>query len=260
MNTSFKKVFYHNVDAYNDLAFDTDIFRVIDRTVTKYGSIKLRNKLKYCSADPDILKEITIRNYAIHLDLDYRLKTLKRLAVIKELEDSIESWMLDQCNKDLIFGWNFLNNRYFLSATNKLKFSSMLLVVTIYVLVYLYLYYYDLCGSPTTYITHIVKSYYYFSKLMIYFIISNDVWIERVAIGITCIYVAYQLYMTYQSINTCYEHYGTCNFFYSEYGKITQFIDVVAEMCVDDIYHNTTNVIESIDFLKQYFIDDVSLG
>lgn len=260
MNTSFKKIFYHNVDAYNDLAFDTDIFNTINRTITKYGSIKLRNKLKYCSANPDILKEITLRNYAIHLDLDYREKTLKHLAEIKELEDSIESWMLEKCDKSLIFEWNFLNNRYFLSTTNKLKFSSMLLVITVYVLIYLYLHYYGLIDSPTSYVQQIIRSYYHFSKLIAYFLFSNGVWIERVALGITSVYVAYQLYMTYQSINTCYEHYNTCNSFYSEYEKTTNFINIVSTMCTDDIYDDTTNVKESINFLRQYFVEDMSLG
>jgi DNA mismatch repair ATPase MutS len=260
MNAVTKNILYHNEDTYTDLSIGDDIFGVIDRTITKYGALKLRNRLKYYSTDPTDLKNIALRNYAIHLDLEYRMKTSMHLNEIKKIENTIEAWMLDQCNKNLIFGWDFLNNRYLLSMTNKLKISSMLIVVVFYVLMYLYLYYYGLAGSPMVYIKDIVKSYYYFSKLLVCLIFSNKTWIERSAIGITCVYIMYQLYITYQSVNTCYEHYGICNSFYVEYEQTSRFIEIADKMTSGDIYYDTDKVKKSVEFLKKYFVDDVGLG
>jgi hypothetical protein len=98
------------------------------------------------------------------------------------------------------------------------------------------------------------------AQMVLYLMMSNRLWIDRIAIGITVLYVGYQLYMMYQTVNTCYEHYGTCSVFYDEYSKIVEFIDTVENMTKSEIYIDTEKVKESINYLRYYFTDDVSMG
>jgi hypothetical protein len=59
---------------------------------------------------------------------------LEKIALTEEFMDR---WMLTECNTALKFNWDILNDRWLLSFTNKLKFSSILVVLAFYVLVYL---------------------------------------------------------------------------------------------------------------------------
>jgi DNA mismatch repair ATPase MutS len=255
-----KKTLYHNNEAYHDLAINNDMFKVLDKTVTKIGSKKLRNRLKYCSSNVNYLENIALRNYTIHQDLIYRYDMEKHLTAIKDLESSLDSWMLNICDKSLVFNWSILNNRYLLSLSNKMKFSTMIIVIVVYVLIYLYLNYHGLNISTTDYIKGIVYGYYAFLKIMCLLIMNNHELIEWTALIITSLYVGYQLYTTYQAINASYQHYSLCTEFYKDYQKIAKYIDTVENMCAIETYIDTNNVNESIKYLKYYFTEDVSLG
>lgn len=251
---------FHNIEAYKDLSMDDSILKIIDKTITNIGSKKLKNRLQYCSVDVDFLEKIALKNYSTHNDLVYRFDMEKYLTMIHELESNMDDWMLEPCNKNLLYNWNLFNNRYFLTISNKLKFSSLLIVVVIYLLIYLYLYYYGLKISIIDYVKGIVVTYYNFIQLMCSFIISSSYFIEWTALILTSIYVCYQIYSTYQTINTNYEHYKLCNNFYSEYENIHKYIELVKKMCKCEIYHNTDKVKESIKYLDYYFTENVSLG
>jgi hypothetical protein len=60
---------YHNEDAYSDLSIDKEIFSSLDRTITKIGKEKLRNRHKYCSVDTNYLEALSLKNFAIYEDL-----------------------------------------------------------------------------------------------------------------------------------------------------------------------------------------------
>jgi DNA mismatch repair ATPase MutS len=252
--------FYHNEEAYQDLSIGDEIFNTINKTITNVGSKKLKNRLLYCSTNVDYLEQLALKNYSIQQDSLYRYDMEQYLLSIKELESSMDSWMQDICNDSLLFNWNIMNNRYFLTASNKLKFSSMLMIVVVYVLIYLCMCYYGFEMSLVDYTKGIIIGYYEFIKLMIYFVLSNRQIIEWTAITLTVMYVCYQIYNTYQSVNTCYEHYKLCNSFYVEYEKILKYIAIVKKMCKSEIYINTDNVQKSLKYLEYYFTDDVSLG
>src|SRR5579872_3607513 len=206
-----KPILYHNNEAYNDLAINSDIIKCLDKTITKIGRKKLHNRLKYCSSDVNHLENLALKNYTIHRDLVYRYDMEKYLTEIKELEESLDDWMLTYCNKNLVFNWNVLNNRYFLSVSNKMKFSTILIILVVYVLIYFYMNYHGFNISIKDYIKGIVNSYYQFLQLMCHLIMSNREWIEWIALVLTSLYVGYQLYTLYQSINASYEHYTLCN-------------------------------------------------
>lgn len=255
-----KNKLFHNRNAYTDLSIDEDIFTVIDRTITKFGKIKLRHRLAYCSADLSYLQDLTTKNYTINLDRYYVDKMKNALHSIHKIEESVEKWMIEQCNASLIYSWNIFNNRFLLSVTNKFKFTSLLFVVAFYVLVFLYLYYHNIVISPISYVQNIITSYYTVAQFMLYLIMSNRILIERTAVFLCCIYVGWILYQSYQSVNTCYEHYVSCNAFYEEYNQTYLFVNIAEEMCESDPYNDTDSVHESILYLKYYFTEDVSLG
>lgn len=255
-----KNKLFHNRNAYEDLSIDQDIFTVIDRTITKFGKIKLRHRLSYCSADITTLQNLTSKNYTIHLDRFHVNRMKQYLFEIRDVEDSVERWMIEQCNTDLVYGWGMLNNKYLLSVTNKLKFSSLLIVLVFYVLAFLYMYYHNIITSPTGYVKGIFTGYYQFSKLMFYLMMSDELWIERSALILTSLYVGWQVYLTYQTVNTCYEHYGICNSFYEEYEKTQKYINTAERMCAYDQYNDNEKVEKSILYLRYYFTEDVSLG
>jgi len=239
------------------------MFRALDRTVTKIGNKKLHHRLKYCSSNVDHLEKLAVKNLTIHQDSLYRHDMEIHLNTIKELEPTLDAWMLNVCNKNLMFSWNILNNRYLLSVSNKMKFSSMVIIIVIYVLIYLCMNYYGFSISATDYIRQIINGYYQFVKLMCYFIVSNKEWLEWIAIGLTTLYIGYQLYMTYQTVNSCYEHYSLCNDFYADYQAIAKYIDTVQAMRSIEIHTNDDQLLkvdESLAYLKYYFTEDVTLG
>lgn len=252
--------FSHNKEAYKDLSIGKDIFKALDKTITQIGSKKLKHRLNYCSSNTKYLEKLALQNYTIYQDKTHQAKMTEFLRKIKTLEGFLDDWIVKKCDDSLVYKWSIFNNRVFLSTSNRLKFSSILIVLVIYVLIYLYLYYHDYYISPTDYVKGIVQGYYAFLEVLCSMILSNYVWIENTALILTSVYVGYQLYTTYQAINTNYEHYKLCNSFYNDYSKIAEYIKTIDEMTKTDVYSDTTKVKKSIDYLKYYFTDSSSLG
>ncbi|VBB18521.1 hypothetical protein YASMINEVIRUS_984 [Yasminevirus sp. GU-2018] len=251
---------FHNKDAYRDLSIGSEMFQYIDRTVTAAGRKKLKHRLRYCSADQTYLENLALKNYTIHKDLVYRYDMGEHLQKIKLLEGEMDNWMIKDCDTSLIYSWGLANNRYLLSLSNKLKFSYMLMVLVIYVLVYLYLYYHGFRISPKEYVEGIVIGYYEFLKMMCTLVLTNRVWIERTTMVLATLYIGYQLYMMYQTVNTSYEHYNKCSSFYDSYQKIREYVEIVERMCDIEVYQDVDKVRESIEYLKYYFSESSSLG
>jgi DNA mismatch repair ATPase MutS len=257
------KKLYHYKNVYEDLKIETDVFNIIDRTITKYGKLKLQHKLSYCSTDPNELEILISKNYTIHLDVEYQEKMIELLNKFKESEDILENWMNEECNKNLIFDLWIFNNSIFLSISNKLKITSIIIITLIYILGYIYLNYLNVPITISGYIYGLVKGYYNFLLLMFYFIFSDKLWIQRTAFIITSLYVGFLLYLSYQQISETYEHYIACDAFYTEYENILSCIEIVENMYHIDIYNDDDNkesIKESIEYLKYYFAKDSSLG
>lgn len=246
----------HNRDAYNDMMIGSEIFDSIDRTITRFGKKKLKHRLEYCQYDVDTLQQLTLKNYTAHLDSKYRAKMETLLHDILNVENCVIGWMENQSDKDLLFDTDILNNRLFLTISNGIKMMSFLLIVVVYILIFLVLYYYDVVVSPKKYVEMTVNGYYQFSKFMTYLILSNEHWVENIALTLTVGYICYIIYTIYQGFNQCYQHYGKCNTFYDEYLKLIQYVQIVEDIYHYDTYENKDGVEESIDSLKYYFSND----
>lgn len=253
---------YCHKDAYEDLSINDNIINTIDRTITKIGNLKLRNTLSYCSSDLDTLQKMTIRNYAISHDDAYIEKMKNYLMKIKEIENTVNQWMNTECNKDLIFDQNILNNSYFLTISNKLKISSIIIILIIYSIGYVYLYYYGIKINPIEYIKNMVYGYYKFLKIIMRLILSDIRWIEWAALIVTVIYVGWLVYLSYLSFNVSYKHYCDCNIINTDYTDICNYIDIAEQMLETDIYSesNYDKIKESINYLKYYFVENQSIG
>lgn len=262
-----KNKLIHNLNAYNDLQIEDKIFDSINMTITKFGAEKLKNRLSYTMYNYDDLKRMTDKNMMIHNDQNYIDKMTKYLTQIKEVESNIYDWMIEECEKDLIFSsnyFNMLNNRVFLTISNKLKFSSILLVIFFYLFIYLLMQYLEMPISIYDYAKSIVIGYKYFTQFVLYYFMSDDDWIENLAIILITIYLGYQCYMFYQAVVGCYNHYQLCNEFYKSYNKVIKFTEYVQKIYDHDTYIktdiNNNSIIESIEYLRYYFDHNSSLG
>lgn len=259
--------YIHNKSVCKDIQVDDlndKLFNILDRTITSYGKIKLRNRLRYYQYDTQKMERQSLQNFTVHQDSLYLQEMEKSLNKIARLEKNIDKWMLKNCNDELIFKRNIFNNRVFLSVSNKVKISSMIIAFVIYILLYLFIWYQGLKLTPYGYVKRIIQGYYYGIKYACVLLLSkNKNWInvfEWIALILTSSYVAYQLYMTYQTVNTCYEHYKKCNLFYADYNQLCEYIGIVEKMIENETYINTDTVKKSVNELKKYFAENTSLG
>lgn len=254
----------HNSNAYNDLQIEEDIFKIINKTVTGYGAKKLKNRLAYTYYDIDDLQEMTNKNVAIARDHIYIDKMNKYLHEIKLVETNIDKWMIDEFEKDLIFSssyFNLLNNRFFLTLSNKLKFSSIFIVIFFYLFIYLWLNYVEIPVNIYEYAKSIIMSYKYFAQFVLYYFMTDDNWIENLSIMLVVLYVGYQCYMFYQAIMGCYNHYHLCNNFYDNYTDVIKLTETVTKMIkIEKHIKNNIDIYESIEYLQTYFDRSSSLG
>jgi DNA mismatch repair ATPase MutS len=253
------KMHHHN-NAYNDLNIEHSIFPLIDQTITRSGSRKLLNRLRYCQSDVESLEKMTNRNYIIGMDVEYRKTMDGHLHDIARLENTVKHWVDGQCDSRMLFSWDIFNNRLFLTISNKFKVTSIMVLIFFYVFIYLYLYSHGATDSPINYTKQMAYGYYHFSKLMTRMVISSKYWLEKIAVSLTVLYIGYQLYMVYQTVNICYDHYCVADDFYQNYSKIRLYVDVVEKMHSIDDYFKNDQIRESIDYLKTYFDENSSLG
>ena len=251
---------HHNKEVCDDISIRENIFKSIDRTITDIGKKKLKHRITYCSSDVKTLDEMALKNFTVHKDRVYCDMMRKYLTELQMLESNLHEWMTFACDDKLKYDRDILNNRILLSTSNKLKMSYILVILTIYVLIYLYINYAGYEISAKEYVERMVHEYYMFIKLACMLILSNPIWIKNTAIGLTGMYMMYQFYVMYQTVNTSYEHYNQCNEFSEKYSNIIKYIDIANDICKNDIYHDTSKIIKSIDYLRYYFTNDSSLG
>lgn len=255
-----KKKYHKNISLCDDLEIDKKISDALDNTITSFGAKKLKNKLKHYASDINELQKNTRRLRSICQNHTYRAQMRNDLLEIKKLESDIIDWMSTDCNKDLLFSYNFLNNRIFLTVTNKMKLSSILVLLCFYVIIFGYMRYNDVPVTPYGYCKQIINSYYYFIKFLTCFIFTNRDWIETITIALLVGYLGYQTYSMYQTVNTCYEHYNKCSDFYTSYSKIEDMLDISQRMSDNDVYFEDAKITDAIKDLKITFDNESSLG
>lgn len=244
----------------NDLELNTRIFDTLNKTITVFGKKKLEKKLSYYVSDIDVLNKRTNLNLIIHQDQEYKDTMSSHLIKIRDIQDTVYKWIEEKCNENLLFRWNFLNNRVLLSVTNTMKYLSFTIIILFYLILYFYLYNKGLMNDPKKYIQSIIDGYYRFVKLIMYFLISNRLWIERSAVFLTTLYIGYIIYVFCQSVNTSYRHYEDCSSFKNDYNKMIDYIDTVKDMISKDIYLSNDKIIKSLENIKYYFDKDSYLG
>lgn len=183
---------------------------------------------------------------------------------IKDLEHHIEKWMIDDCDDSLLFSNYYMNNRLFLTVSNKMKFSSISILILFYLIMYFVLNYFEMPISIYEYGKSIINGYRIFIMIVMSLIFENIYIIEYGAIILLSLYIGYQVYMFYQSVMTCIDHYNKCNTFTENYMGINRFIHFTKLVRDKDIKFNyfkySDKIDKSLEFLDYYFSNDSSLG
>jgi DNA mismatch repair ATPase MutS len=254
----------HNTYLVEDLSIKS-IFKKIDHTITEFGKRKLYNRLQFKYNTYDDLIKMTQINELVGEDPQYVDKLSNLLLQVKDVESDIFSWIIDSYEKSiksLIFDNYYLDNRVFLTISNKMKFSTVFIVIFFYFIMYWILYWIDIPIDPVQYCKSIYDGYIFFAQFLMCNMFSDPFWIERSALALVIVYIGYQIYLMIQSIKTCYDHYVKCDQFNDLYQNIVEFIDLTESILDMDKYvaNNEDLLREVIDRLRYYFDKDSGLG
>lgn len=237
---------------------DLELAKILEliRTITIMGKKKLYNRLKLYDTNSSDLSAHINTLQSIHGDPDYMMRANQMLIKVASHEADSFEWMDHKCSDDIIFDNWFLNNRFLLTLTNKLKMSSVLIVWGIYLLIYLWMKYYGLPISINNYIGSMIESQRFYIHLFYQYTVS---WLcGPYPIGIMTAltlytYIFYQLYILYQGFVGCYVHYNKCNTFYNKYQSIITVIDEVSAFIETDKYLRKDDIVASVNRLKEIY-------
>jgi len=234
-----------------------EVSRLLDKTVTKYGKLKLSQKLKsyYCNCD-DLIQ----LNKKIYRDKEYQTRMKAYLEIIRNNQDIGDIWFNMPDDSDLYFEAELLNNKYLLNIGNKLKFTNSFIILLIYFCIYVYFYAYGVKISIMDYANGIFQGYKKFCEFMLSMLINNGIIVKYISLGMAYSYIAYQGYTIYSGISTSVNHYKKCHKFSSEYGKMIDFVNIAEKIYGDDKFTRRSKVEDSILALKRYFYDGTHLG
>ena len=239
---------------------DLDIDRVsksVGKTVTKYGKLKLRQKLTLLSTDT---KNLIKLNKKIHKDTEYRVNMNSHLMSIRKIQDAGDKWFKSEPDGDLYFGTDMFNTKYLLNVGNKLKFTNAFIIILIYLCIYIFFYAYGVKISVMDYANGIFQGYKKFCAFMLSMLINNKLIVSTISLSLAYSYIAYQGYSIYNGINTSVNHYGKCNQFNNRYKQMIEFIIISEKIYADDKFTRDKKIEKALLVLKRYFSDNTHLG
>jgi hypothetical protein len=234
---------------------DLDIEAVsisLDKTETKYGRLKLVQKLKLCHHNIDSMIQL---NKKIHRDIEYRTVMRSYLKSIHSYQDIGDIWFNRPEDSDLYSEVDLFNNKYLLNISNKLKFTNSFIIILIYFCIYVYFYAYGVKISIMDYANGIFEGYKTFCKFMLSMLINNGIIVNYISLVMAYSYIAYQGYTIYSGINTSINHYKKCHRFSDEYNRMVNFINIAEKIYADDKFMRKTKIEKSILALKGYFYE-----
>lgn len=234
-----------------------EVSRSLNKTVTKYGKLKLAQKLKSRSDDCNSLIHL---NKKIYRDKEYQTLMKSYLKIICDTQDIGDTWFNMPDDNNLYFEVDLFNNKYLLNIGNKLKFTNSFIIILIYFCIYVYFYAYGVKISIMDYANGIFQGYKKFCEFMLSMIIHNRIITKYIALTMAYSYIAYQGYTVYSGINTSVNHYKKCNKSSVEYNKMLDFINTAEKIYADDKFTRTSKVEQSILALKRYFYEGTHLG
>lgn len=211
-----------------DLEIDDKILPNIDKTITSFGKSKLKEMFRTVKFNQSNLIE---RKAILQSLLNKSKKTkliVRKLKKIRKLEDDI-NWFFDSNEdniKELYFSYEFLNVKDMLSIKNFLKTFVPSIVIVVYLLIYSVLRYYGIKIDIINYFKSIYKSYQIFISMLLSSFISNENLISFLTNSLSTLYILYQFYTFYSSLETTIDHYKKCRGFRDSVSKMRELIDL----------------------------------
>jgi len=225
-------------------------------TVTKIGKKKLLERLKLYDTDSTNISSHINMLKSIHQDHNYICCANNMLAKVADYETNLFEWMDRKCVDDIVFDNWFLDNRFLLTISNRMKMSSVLVVWGVYLLIYLWMQYYGMPVSIIEYIVQMIESQRFFIKVFYQYTVSAFCSLDAInmmTIVTLYTYIFYQLYTLYQGVNGCYTHYNRCNNFYEKYQSVINVVRLADDFIKKDKYIGKSDIVESLDRLKEIY-------
>lgn len=246
----------------NDLNLYNDILPKIDKTITKYGKLKLGELFQVIIYDTDLLnRRQTILKTIIKSK--YNVHTIKKLLIqIKKYEDDI-SWFFNQNDtEELYYGYEMLNNEAFLNYGNKLKIINPGITIIIYLLLFLILKYLGIKMDIKEYFVSIYNGYKNFITFVSLLVIDNIDFISFIANVMVTSYLLYQIYLVCNGFNSSYVHYKKCFEFYYRIKNIIEIINKINKIYNKDIFliHEKKMLDDDLNQMCKIFNNKINLG
>jgi DNA mismatch repair ATPase MutS len=229
---------YTNTKLLIDLEILNKVIPIIDNTITIYGKNKFKELFEIIYFDQRMLvrrREILI---TIINNREIRLKIKKELKQVKKMEKSIQYVFTEdqtECG-DMMFQKDMLNVQPLLTTVNFLKIYSPSFIFIIYIFLYSILRYKGIKINIKDYFYGIYKGYQMSIELMLNFLTSNTNLNSFLTNTLSTMYVVYQLYGIYNSIESSTTHYGKCTQFNNKIADVRKVLNSIKKIYKNDIF------------------------
>jgi hypothetical protein len=211
----------------SDLEIYDKVYPAINHTITVYGDSKLKELSQTVYSDqPHLLRRRKLLE-SIIFNPKSKLVITKELKKIKKTEADI-SWFFSD-NKveyeDLYFSKEWMNNRDLLTTKNFLKVYLPSVLVLVYLFIFMIMRY---CGTSIgigQYFRGIYMNYKIFVTSILSLMIGVGVMTSFMSNMFSSLYVVYQLYTIYNSVETSMCHYSKCDAFRQRFMKLNKTIN-----------------------------------
>ncbi len=232
-----------NKKLLEDLELFDKIIPKIDKTVTIYGSAKLKELFTTLLSDKDILKRRRLLLETIIEHDKSRTVIKSHLLKIKKVQDDV-TWLFNGENgvvdgvddfDDLGFKHSSLNTKELISSKNFMKIFSPSIVVVVYLIMYL-IYRYHNVISLKDYFSSIYNGYKYFVSTFLSLLMTDQNLVSFLTNIVITTYALYQIYTIYNSIDSSVSHYHKCQKFKSRFKNIRLCIDNIKKIYKADVF------------------------
>jgi len=249
-----------NQNLLSDLEIDQKVIPALDYTITIHGKRTFKNMFNNLIYDCEQLEQ---KKQIIHIILSNPAtvnKITKQLKIITKYQHDIE-WFFSTLSdefQNMYFKTEHFNTKELLSTKNFFAIYVPSLLMCVYLVIYCFLRYYGIKIGIKQYITQIYESYKSYIRLVLTFFTTNVNMVSFCTNFLALLYLVFQLYSVYNSVDTSINHYNCCTKFRVKIDRIRKFVLCCEKIHKLDIAIPKPNS-KMLKNIKRKF-DDASLG
>lgn len=249
----------------SDLEIDNKVIPALDKTITIFGKTKFREMFTILYYDePYLLRRQQIISSIINSNIKNINIVTKSLKQIKKYQDDV-SWLFNPISKDisdLYCSYEVLNTKEILTLKNLMKTYSPSLIIIIYLLIYIIFRYYGLSIDIQEYFYSIYEGYKFLIKMLLTFTIDNEYIISFATNFLATLYVFYQIYSLYNSVDSSIIHYNKCYDFKTKFNNIKSILTNINKIYKNDKFMINEKVLikDDLNIVNEYFTKANSIG